>query len=53
MTARVNEVYSILEHLKDHIEDLSNEQGVSALLLWLMVRQQADYELLLLEHPIE
>ena len=53
MTAKVNNVYNVLDRLKDDIEDTCREEGVSQLLLWLLVRQQADYEMLLIQEPYE
>ena len=48
MTARVNSIYQVLDALKADIEAVSTSEGVSKDLLWVLVRQQADYELLLL-----
>ena len=53
MTAKVNNVYAVLDRLKDDIEDTCRDEGVSQLLLWLLVRQQADYEMLLIQEPYE
>ena len=48
MTARVNNVFQVLDSLKKDINAVSLSEGISQDLLWIMVRQQADYELLLL-----
>ena len=48
MTARVNSIFQVLDALKADVEAVSKSEGVSQDLLWIMVRQQADYELLLL-----
>ena len=48
MTARVNNIFHVLETLKADIEAVSLSEGVSKDLLWILVRQQSDYELLLL-----
>ena len=46
MTARANNVYKILDQVKNDIDSVCEDQGLSPLLMWLLVRQQADYELL-------
>jgi hypothetical protein len=48
MTARVNNIFQVLDALKADIEAVSTSEGVSQDLLWILVRQQSDYELLLL-----
>ena len=48
MTARVNSIFQVLDALKADIEAVSTSEGVSQDLLWILVRQQSDYELLLL-----
>ena len=48
MTARVNTIFQTLNTFKADIEDISKVEGISQDLLWVLVRQQADYELLLL-----
>ena len=48
MTARVNTIFQVLDTLKADIKDVSQTEGISQDLLWVMIRQQADYELLLL-----
>jgi hypothetical protein len=48
MTARVNNIFQVLDSLKADIDAVSVSEGVSPDLLWILVRQQADYELLLL-----
>jgi len=49
MTAKVNSVYNVLDQIKSDIESTCEDQGLSPLLMWLLVRQQADYQLLLLQ----
>ncbi len=49
MTAKVNNVYSVLDQIKSDIDITCEKQGLSPLLMWLLVRQQADYELLKLQ----
>ena len=49
MTAKVNSVYNVLDQIKSDISITCEEQGLSPLLMWLLVRQQADYELLKLQ----
>ena len=48
MTARVNSIFQVLDALKADIEAVSVSEGVSKDLLWVLIRQQSDYELLLL-----
>ena len=48
MSARVNSIFQVLDALKADIEAVSTSEGVSKDLLWILVRQQSDYELLLL-----
>ena len=48
MTARVNTIFQVLDTLKADIKDVSQTEGISQELLWVAIRQQADYELLLL-----
>ena len=53
MTARVNSIFQVLDALKADVEAVSKSEGVSQDLLWIMVRQQADYELLLLAEQMK
>ena len=48
MTARVNTIFQVLDTLKADIKDVSQSEGISQELMWVAIRQQADYELLLL-----
>ena len=48
MTARVNTIFQVLDTLKADIKDVSLSEDISQELLWVAIRQQADYELLLL-----
>ena len=48
MAARVHSVYNVLDTLRADIVDVCKAEGLSPDLLWLLIRQQADYELLLL-----
>ena len=48
MTARVNNIFQVLDTLRADIKDVCREDDISPDLLWIMIRQQADYELLLL-----
>ena len=52
MTARVNNIFQVLESLKADIEAVSMTENISEDLLWILVRQQADYELLLLAEQL-
>ena len=49
MAAQVKSVYDVLDQLKSDIETTCEEHGLSSLLMWMLVRQQADYQLLLLQ----
>ena len=49
MTASVSNVYDVLECVKQEVEELCRQEEVSPLLVWLLLRQQADYQLLLLQ----
>ena len=51
MTARVNTIFQVLDTLKADIKDVSQTEDISQELLWVAIRQQADYELLLLAGP--
>ena len=51
MAASVSTVYDVLDRVKTEVEELCTQEAVSPLLVWLLLRQQADYELLLLQHP--
>ena len=53
MTARVNNIFQVLDALKADIEAVSTSEGISQDLLWILVRQQADYELLLLAEQMK
>ena len=46
MAAQVKTVYHLLDYVKGRVEYICEEEGLSPLLFWLLVRQQADYELL-------
>ena len=49
MAAPVSSIYDVLECVKYDVKKLCRDEKVSELLVWLMLRQQADYELLLLQ----
>jgi len=48
MAASVSNVYDVLERVKNEVHSLCIDENVSPLLVWLVLRQQADYQLLLL-----
>ncbi len=50
MTAKVNNVYNILDQIKSDAMSLCEDEGLSPLLMWILIRQQADHELLKLQH---
>jgi hypothetical protein len=49
MAVSVSNVYDILECVKAEVKELCKQQQVSPALVWLLLRQQADYQLLLLK----
>ena len=53
MAAPVSNIYAVLEGITEQVEELSEQDEVSPLLVWLLLRQQAEYELLLLQHPTD
>ena len=53
MAASVSNVYDVLNCVRNKVEELCVEEDVSELLIWLLLRQQADYQLLLLNNPTE
>jgi hypothetical protein len=53
MAASVSNVYGVLDCVKQEVEELCKREAVSPLLVWLLLRQQADYQLLLLNNPID
>ena len=53
MATKVKSVYKALDAIKTDVALLCEDETVSPLLVWLLVRQQADYELALLAQPIE
>ena len=48
MAARTHYVSLVIDSLKADIDCCAEKHGISADLLWIVVRQQCDYELLLL-----
>jgi hypothetical protein len=53
MTASVTNVYDVLDTIKNEVDILCAKENVSPLLVWLVLRQQADYQLLLLNNPVD
>ena len=51
MAASVSNIYDVLECVKQEVEELCRHEEVSPLLVWLLLRQQADYQLSLLHEP--
>ena len=49
MAASVSNVYDVLDCVKEEVEELCSQETVSPLLVWLLLKQQADYQLLLLK----
>ena len=53
MAAPVSNIYAVLEGIIEQVEELSEQDEVSPLLVWLLLRQHAEYELLLLQHSTD
>jgi len=53
MAASVSNIYDVLDVVKNEVDCVCDKENVSPLLIWLLLRQQADYQLLLLQHPID
>lgn len=53
MAASVMSVYDVLDTIKNEVDILCAKEDVSPLLVWLVLRQQADYQLLLLSNPTD
>ena len=49
MAASVSNIYDVLECVKYDVKKLCRDEEVSELLVWLLLRQQADHQLLLLQ----
>ena len=48
MAESVNNIYSVLDRIKAEITTACEQYEISPELFWVLVRQQADYELLLM-----
>lgn len=48
MAESVNNIYSVLDRIKAEINSACEQYEISPELFWVLVRQQADYELLLM-----
>jgi hypothetical protein len=53
MVASVSNVYDVLDTVKNEVDVLCDRENISPLLVWLLLRQQADYQLLLLSNPVD
>jgi hypothetical protein len=53
MVASVTNVYDVLDTVKNEVDVLCAKEDVSPLLVWLLLRQQADYQLLLISNPTD
>ena len=53
MAASVTNVYDVLDTVKNEVDCLCAKENVSPMLVWLLLRQQADYELLLQSNPVD
>ena len=47
MAESVNNIYSVLDRIKAEITTACDQYEISPELFWVLVRQQADYELML------
>jgi hypothetical protein len=50
MAASVTNIYDVLDVVKNEVDCICETEKVSPLLIWLLLRQQADYQLLLQQH---
>lgn len=53
MAASVPPIYDVLDVIKNEVDCICEKENVSPLLIWLLIRQQADYQLLLQQDPIK
>ena len=53
MAGRVNNIYQVLDSLKADVIDVCNSEGISLDLFWILVRQQADYELRIIAEKLK
>jgi hypothetical protein len=53
MAGSTSNVYDVLDCVKRKVDTICEQEDVSPLLVWLLLRQQADYQLLLLNNPID
>ena len=53
MAESVSNVYDVLDTVKNEVDVLCAKEDVSPLLVWLLLRQQADYQLLLISNPTD
>ena len=49
MAAQIRSVYRVLDQIKKDIEETCEQHGFSPLLMWMLIRQEADYQLLILQ----
>ena len=48
MAIKVSNIYAIVDNFREDVKCLVNEEGIPAELLWILMRQVSDYELLIL-----
>ena len=53
MACRVNNIYQVLDTLKADVIDVCKSEGISLDLFWILVRQQADYELKIIAEKLK
>ena len=52
MAVSVTSIYDVLDVVKNEVDCVCEKEKVSPLLVWLLLRQQADYQLLLQQESI-
>ena len=53
MAGRVHSIYNVLDTLKSNVASVAEDEGISLDLLWILVRQQADFELRLIAEQLK
>ena len=48
MAVKVSNIYQIVDNFREDVRCLASEEGIPRELLWILMRQASDYELLLL-----
>ena len=53
MAGRVHTIYQVLDTLKSDVLSVCEDEGISLDLFWILVRQQADYELKIIAEKLK